>query len=351
VNVFFSQTNVYDVEETTLHLEDSIVYLRSNMLPVNGIIQKMDTLKRKVFEASFINGKKSGAIKLWSSATGKDQTKLQLVYSGNYQNGLPHGEFEWYYSSGKIMAKCNYNLGKLNGKCQGWYDVNSQLKFEENYRFGSLFGLQRYFSNDGQFLGGGNLINGNGKLVLYYSRNNLAVEVLYGTGNLDSLRRIYFDKGMLTGDRNYNVRYIKIWDQEGRIESVFSTQFNTDSSVIYYNSGEKKLQTTNVYGNEGLRTQEQRWYSNGVLARDELLLNGKVIYSKYQDENKLEIFERPYIDFFDFDFDALDASVKEMTGYNTSVFQFSDLPGIWTDLLKIGSLYEVHLDCLLFECN
>jgi len=54
----YSQTKVYDVKETTLHLQDSIVYLRSTMSPVNGIIQKLEKDSRRiVFEASFISGK------------------------------------------------------------------------------------------------------------------------------------------------------------------------------------------------------------------------------------------------------------------------------------------------------
>ncbi len=334
---FFSQTKVYDVKETTLHLQDSIVYLRSTMTPISGIVQVIDTNKKKVFEASFISGKKSGNLKLWLS-------NGQLIFSGNYLKGLPHGSFEWYYSNGKIKAKCNYIEGDLNGKCQGWYEEHDQLKYEENYKLGGLFGVQRYFSEDGVSLGGGDLINGTGKLVLYYRPNNVALEAFYDLELSDSVRRIYFEKGLLKRDNDFITRSIKIWDREGRIKSIYSNHFHTDSTVTFFPNGEKNTQIINMIGNDGIRTQEKIWYSNGVLAIDELLLNGKLFCFKYRDENNLEIFSRPFIDW-----NIAENDMIKISGDITPVFDFKQLPGIWTELLNIGSSSDFDLNQIIFE--
>jgi len=42
------------------------------------------------------------------------------------------------------------------------------LKYDENYQLGGLFGVQRCLSEDGISLGGGDLVNGKGQLVLNY---------------------------------------------------------------------------------------------------------------------------------------------------------------------------------------
>jgi antitoxin component YwqK of YwqJK toxin-antitoxin module len=339
---FFSQTKVYDVKETTLHLQDSIVYLRSTMSPVTGIIQKLEKDSRRVvFEASFINGKKSGPMKLYGSGSGEGIQSFQLVFSGNYLNGIPHGLFEWFYSTGKIMARCNYINGKLNGKCQGWYEEHGQLKFEENYQLGRLFGVLRYFSQDGVSLGGGDLINGTGKLVLYYRPNNVAVEAFYDLELSDSVRRIFFEKGLLKRDNDFITRSIKIWDREGRIKSIYSNHFHTDSTVTFFPNGEINSQSINIIENDGIRTQEKIWYSNRVLAIDELLLNGNLLCSKYRDENNLEIFSRPFIDWKRGRVDMI-----EILG---DVFDFEQLPGIWTELLNIGSSSDFDLNQMIFE--
>ena len=57
MNGFFSQTNVYDVEETTLHLEDTIVYLRIDMIPITGVIQGKNgqVLNYNLFMCVFMN--------------------------------------------------------------------------------------------------------------------------------------------------------------------------------------------------------------------------------------------------------------------------------------------------------
>lgn len=342
---FFSQTKVYDVKETTLHLEDSIVYLRSTMTPITGIIQKIEKDSRRVvFEASFINGKKSGPMKLYGSRSSEGIQPWQLFFSGNYLKGVPHGLFEWYYTSGKIMAKCNYINGQLNGKCQGWYEENGQLKFEENYQLGRIFGVQRYFSKDGVSLGGGDLINGTGKLVLYYRPKKVAVEAFYNLDLSDSLSRIYFEKGLLNVDNDFIARSIKIWDQEGRIKSIFINHFHTDSTVTFFPNGEKNTQKINMIGNDGIRNQEKIWYSNGVLALDEMLLNGKLFYSKYRDENNIEIISRPFIDW-----NRAENDLIESLGHRTRVFDFKQIPGIWTELLNIGSSSDFDLNHMIFE--
>jgi len=290
MHYFFSQTKIYDVKETTLHLEDSIVYLRSTMTPISGIIQEIDTNKKKVFEASFISGKKSGNLKLWLS-------NGQLILSGNYLKGLPHGSFEWYYTSGKIKAKCNYINGQLNGKCQGWYDNHGQLKYDENYQLGGLFGVQRYFSEDGVSLGGANLVNGNGQLVLNYDDNRIAVDNSYSNGKLNS----YIEYSR-KGDVLANVSFTKdkwsgeFWNGKDKIAQL--TFLNGDfngSRWLFHDNG--TLSQEEHYRHGKLDSTQRFWYDTGTLKAESIWSTGEIVSAKYWNENGEIIVNRP-LDFY-----------------------------------------------------
>jgi antitoxin component YwqK of YwqJK toxin-antitoxin module len=278
---FFSQTKVYDVKETTLHLEDSIVYLRSTMTPISGIIQEIDTNKKKVFEASFISGKKSGAVKMWSS-DGK------LIFSGNYLKGLPHGSFEGYYTSGKIKAKCNYIEGKLNGKCQGWYEDHGQLKYEENYRLGGLFGVQRYFSQNGVSLGGGDLVNGNGKLVLYHPNKTIAIENSYLNGLL-AFSKEYSLQGKIQSAVEYRNGKLNgkclFWDDTDHeiAEQNYLNGKKNGASMEYFRDGKIKLEE--YYMNGVLDSARRVWSDKGKLLEESFWDNGSNVNTKYWNEN------------------------------------------------------------------
>lgn len=292
---FFSQTKIYDVKETTLHLEDTIVYLRNDMIPVNGVIQGKNNLNKKIFEVSYLKGRKSGPMKLWC-ANG------QLILSGNYFNGLPHGSFEWYYSSGKIKAKCNYFEGKPNGKCQGWYEEHGQLKYEENYQLGGLFGVQRYFSPDGVYLGGGDLINGNGKLVLQYPNKTIAVENLYLNGLLSESKEysligkiqsiVEYKNGELNGKCLF-------WDESEHAiaELNYFYGIKNGTNKEFYRDGKIKLEEH--YSSGVLDSVRRVWSDKGKLLEESFWDNGSNVSTKYWNENGELLNKAPSSEGFD----------------------------------------------------
>ena len=186
------------------------------MKPLNGIVQKRDSNQNKTFECYFVNGKKDGPIKMWCS-------KGNLFFSGYYKEGLPHGTFEWSYANGKPSAKCTFLGGRLNGKCEEWYSEYGQLKYEENYSDGLLFGVQRYYSKDGKSLGGGDLKNGNGTIKIYFENSIISSERPYLGGLLNGTVKNYHTNGKLKSEENYNAGMKhgihKTWDINGIIES------------------------------------------------------------------------------------------------------------------------------------
>ncbi len=292
---YFSQTKVYDVKETTLHLEDTIVYLRNDMIPITGVIQGKNNSNKKIFEVSYLKGKKSGPMKLWCS-------NGQLILSGNYYNGVPNGSFEWYYSSGKINAKCNYFYGKPNGKCQGWYEEHDQLKYEENYQLGALFGVQRYFSQDGVSLGGGDLVNGNGKLILYYPNKTIALENLYLNGLLTKINEyslngkiqsiVEYQNGKLNGKCLF-------WDESdheiAELNYLCGEKHGTNKE--FYRDGKNKLEEH--YLNGVLDSVKRKWSDKEKLIEESFWENGINVSSKYWNENGELLSKAPSTEGFD----------------------------------------------------
>jgi antitoxin component YwqK of YwqJK toxin-antitoxin module len=206
---------VYNSDETTFHLFDTIVYVRSNMSVLNGTIVKFDSEKKKMLECRYVNGVKDGEIKVWC-ANGN------LVLTANYKNGVPEGLFQWWYSNGKKKARCNYKNGLLDGKAEAWYNTFEQLMYEENYIEGKMIGNQRYYTEQGEFLGGGNLVDGNGYLELndstilakyYHGKLNGEVKYFTEIGELSKLdnfkdgirdgKHFDYDKGALIREVNY----------------------------------------------------------------------------------------------------------------------------------------------------
>ena len=187
---------VYNSDETTFHLFDTLVYVRSNMSVLNGTIVKFDSEKKKMLECRYVSGIKDGELKVWC-ANGN------LVLTANYKNGIPEGLFQWWYSNGKRKARCNYKKGLLDGKAEAWYNTFEQLMYEENYFEGKMIGNQRYYTENGDFLGGGNLIDGNGSLEFYYNSKLKHILATYYHGKLNGEVKYFTDKGELSELDNF----------------------------------------------------------------------------------------------------------------------------------------------------
>jgi antitoxin component YwqK of YwqJK toxin-antitoxin module len=296
---------VYNSDETTFHLFDTIVYVRSNMSVLNGTIVKFDSEKKKMLECRYVNGVKDGEIKVWC-ANGN------LVLSANYKNGVPEGLFQWWYSNGKKKARCNYKKGLLDGKAEAWYNTFEQLMYEENYIEGKMIGNQRYYSEEGVFLGGGNLIDGNGLLEYYYNSKLKHILATYKNGELNGEVKYFTEHGELSELNNFR---------------------------------------------DGIRDGKQIEYNNGIVIREVNYLNDKrngiekivfndntyAVYSwkegeieevQYFDENNKSI-ARPQ-DFRRLDFSVLsDPGIFDIEDHRNLLRLGMEIPGFWCSEIGI----------------
>jgi antitoxin component YwqK of YwqJK toxin-antitoxin module len=273
------------------------------MSPLNGVVQKHNDDGNLIFECSFKNGLKDGPLKVWCS-------NGNLVFSSGYKLGLPNGAFQWWYSNGKPKAKCTYSNGLLNGKCEEWYLDYNQLKYEENYQNGELTGVQRYFNQTGEYLGGGNLIEGNGKLVFYHNQNQKSIEANYLNGVLEGQVACYNQVGELIELKNFT---------SGKLNGLHQT----------WKDGKLASERNYIDGEEdGI---SKRWINDyGIFLIEEQWENSKLLNSKYWNEN-LELIDDPHY----FNWDAIEIEKHTSSGYYFLNLDQDQLPGKWCDAIKI----------------
>ena len=201
-----------------------------------------------IFEGEYINGNKNGKVKEY-----KDGNKL--IFEGEYLNGIKNGkciEYEELDTNKFSKIKCEYINGQINGKVEEYwdndilkfegeyingkkigkgknYDINGNLLFEGEYLYDFIIKGKQYIKNKLEYVGeylyyskwngkgydeNGNikyeLINGNGKVVEYFSDFGKLMfegEYLngkkYGKGKQYLLNgSLYFEGEYLNGKRN-----------------------------------------------------------------------------------------------------------------------------------------------------
>ena len=99
---------------TTIDLDEDIVYVKSDMKPVSGVIYNDD---------------------------GK------YPYEINYKEGENHGTGRCWHSNGQIWSEKNYKKGVLHGMSRHWYE-NGIQQDEEKYENGNRI-YKRSWEKDG----------------------------------------------------------------------------------------------------------------------------------------------------------------------------------------------------------
>ena len=142
---------------------DTLTFLKFDMMPVNGIVYN-EFGDLGLFE----NGKPEGLHQRWYE-NGKLESEIQ------YKNGQYHGSRKQYYSNGKLASEGNFvngkedgtnkfwneegllirelyfNFGKREGQTRGWY-VNEQLHFQLNFNEDKLDGTSKIWHENGQLM-------------------------------------------------------------------------------------------------------------------------------------------------------------------------------------------------------
>jgi antitoxin component YwqK of YwqJK toxin-antitoxin module len=227
--------NKYKVDQTTLHLTDTIVYLRITMKPITGeIYEEYEFCDMEKFHLTLEQKKLSDWI-----------TNGCLLKKLNYKDGLKDGLQRKWWEDGILYSEENYKNGLKDGLQRLW-GLSGILTLEENYKNGVLDGVQkRWWDTQGQ--------------QLWY-------EEIYNNGKIiDGIVKNWWDDGSLWIEFNY---------KDGKLNGL---------SKVYYRNG--KLRSEEIYKNGKLDGLWKGWYENGIISFERVYSDGKIISEKCWNEN------------------------------------------------------------------
>ncbi len=169
------------------------------------------------------------------------------IYEGQFDHGVPYGEFRYFYPNGakktvsnisqqgkrartvswfpngKLMAKGNYLNEKRDSIWQYFSDITEQIISEECYSNGNLNGPSKVFYPNGAVSEIKNYTNGiaNGTWEMYFDDGNLKLKGNFLNGEKDGNYRIYSPDGqLLVKGKYYNGHQDGDWfyyDEKGAI--------------------------------------------------------------------------------------------------------------------------------------
>ena len=128
----------FNIDETTYLLDDSLVFVRFDMKPLNGIL--LDHASREI--GLYVNGKREGVHIIRYD---NDNILVKAEYKYNTLNG----QYKKFFSNGKLMEESVYDLGVMDGISRS-YHKNGKLKTEDYYNHGIRHGLCRKWWGNGQ---------------------------------------------------------------------------------------------------------------------------------------------------------------------------------------------------------
>jgi antitoxin component YwqK of YwqJK toxin-antitoxin module len=214
------------------------------------------------------------------------------IHVGNLKNGIPDGEWEYYYQE-NLYNKAVYVNGKLDGKFYTYSD--GRISSEKTYKNGII---QHYISHyaNGQleteeFYNEKGQRHGN--IVLYDKEGKITEEKTYVNGQLEEKNvkddnkytdvNKYKDGTLIFTRETYpngNLKHEASFNENGQI---------TGKEIYGYENG--KVKSEALYS-DGKKQEEKRYFKNGLLESERTYdEKGNDIRAAYYNENPYYLWE------------------------------------------------------------
>jgi len=301
--------NSYSVDEVTsmyyydyhdYYDIDSIVYLKSDSSPVNGLIKGWDKINRHFgletyyIEAMFENGKRNGLSKIgynpdnWGKITlytngGKEVEKKfrQIIETGkkakqgrlkkviNYKDGKKDGEYITYHFNGLIESIGNYKNDEKDGVWKKWPYNNMdylRLKYKDTIKIkNDILEIEKYSYKHKTLKQ--ELIISENKLNSFFENNgggNKIDKILNRCANNKSRRN---DSTICYNHEVLTTQILEINKNKEKIDSILldmSTRIETEKAKALYNHNEHQARDEKNYKDGQLHGPSRLW-ENGIL--------------------------------------------------------------------------------------
>ena len=125
----------FQIDETTYLLDDSMVFERFDMEPLNGIL--LDHSSREI--GLYVNGKREGVHSVRNEHD-------SLLIQAEYKYSILNGQYKKFFPNGKLMEESVYDLGVKVFVSRTWHS-NGKLKTEDYYRYGTRYNCRKWWVN------------------------------------------------------------------------------------------------------------------------------------------------------------------------------------------------------------
>jgi uncharacterized protein len=245
-----------------------------------------DTVTAKYFYENYLIGK---------GATRNKEKELQLVgyWELYYPNGYIksrgvysndqelEGTWEYFYNDGQIKERSHFVNGKLEGKCDHWFD-NGILSSTGNYKEGEQDGDWKYYYYNGLPNRSLHFVKGltNGKAIGYTSTADLLYHANYKNDTLQAETKYYHKNGKPEtstmyvdgkADGPYKKYYLDGSIQE---QGEFKNDQRNGKWIQYYENG--KVSSESNYVDGVFEGEQKTFFENGKLQNLSTYKNGKV---------------------------------------------------------------------------
>ncbi len=202
-----------------------------------------------------------------------------------YQDGMLNGKFSSFDDKGRLLVKCHYSLGELEGAWTSYHWPQGHRSESRSYRKGKLTGIWSKWGTNGAMKQKTFYSKGlkNGVHMLWHDNGQLAEKAIYKNDKLDGLLQQYAQSGQMllscAYEHDRKVGLEKKWYLNGsQSAKIFWNKKGRKSGKIeaWFNNGNRK--TFRHYQN-GRLLQAQSWKPDGELSKEQVRDgNGTLIY-------------------------------------------------------------------------
>lgn len=194
--------------------------------------------------------------------------------TGNYNEGLEDGQWEYFHQNGQTQAKGNYKQGLEEGTWE-FFDSTGQVIKSTEYKGGMMHGKFLTYT-EGSILDSGQYVNNReeGKWISKYPNGQIALEGNMKHGKNEGIWSYYHKNGQLSrrGSINKNLKegHWQTWDENGILTDEEIYKEGEVSKILFVHRNGKDI-VVNGNGEYEYFDEEANVRFSGILS------NGKNI--------------------------------------------------------------------------
>lgn len=235
----------------------------------------------------------------YRTADGKNEGAWDYYYQSgvlqakvNFQNGLRHGQYEEFYDNGLLMTKGLFANDKKEGTWEDYYDSGVK-KATEFYRAGDFVGENTYYDQSGKIAEKRYWDSKPGNLMIkgYYPNGQLKKQEFYESAKEAGKWTGYYDTGVIMYIKDYDDNGSeKGYDSQGRLKyNYIIRSIGGAERTQYYETGEKEFELSYIDERKDGDFLFTNYHRNGKISAMGTFKNGTLhgILKEYDEQGKL----------------------------------------------------------------